>query len=64
MFEFENNEFAVNQSDKKLVVKVVRKDGKNGRVIVPWSTCGCEEDSYYKVNIKKCLINSVYKKST
>ena len=51
MFEFENKEIAVNQSDKKLVVKVVRKDGKNGRVIVPWSTCGCVEDSYYKVNV-------------
>ena len=52
VFNFAENEKQIKQSDKKLVVQITRRDGTNGRVVVPWFICSCDEKSLYKV-IKK-----------
>ena len=45
----EKPEASIKQSDKKLVLKLTRESGANGRVIVPWKLCACNDDSPYKV---------------
>ena len=46
---FDNSDVTVHQTDKDVIVKLVRRNGENGRVVVPWSVCSCDENSIYKV---------------
>ena len=49
---FKDTVIVANQRDKKLVVKVIRKLGLNGRIISPWSVTAADDDSPYKVSKK------------
>ena len=46
---FKNNVEGTNQSEEGLKIKLVRKSGLNGRIIVPWSVTSADDDSIYKV---------------
>ena len=46
---FEEDSATAVQSDKKLVLKIVRLEGSNGRVVVPWSAVCDDEESPYNV---------------
>ena len=46
---FKNNVEGANQSEEGLKIKLVRKSGMNGRIIVPWSVTSADDDSIYKV---------------
>ena len=46
---FETTDVNINQSEKQLVLKLVRKNGSNGRVVAPWSISPDESNSPYKV---------------
>ena len=48
-FSFAEESISMKQSDKKLVVKLVREGGSNGRIIVPWNVTTEKDDSPYKV---------------
>ena len=44
-------EIYINQTKKKFVLKLRRKDGSNGRIVVPWSVKSENENSPYQVRV-------------
>ena len=47
----------IKQTEKKLVLKLLRRSGSNGRIVVPWAIKSDVDGSVYKV-ILSCKRNN------